>query len=263
MDWTRARSRFVAVVLGSLCGACLASSAGSADDAYTPPMAPFSRSFPDAPGFQLFSSPHRNLRAPQPPRPAGAGQSALGRATTGPGHDPAGAVEANKNEDPETVRRKLLDDLFQRLNRSSDDEEAQGVAGAIQRVWFNSGSDTADLLMGRAMVAEQAKNYQVSRKILNAIVKIQPDWAEAWNELAIAHVLSNDPDSAMADLAHVLKVEPRHFGALTGMGAILLQAKDKKGALRVFRRALEIYPRLETVRSIVRRLTIEVEGRDL
>jgi tetratricopeptide (TPR) repeat protein len=176
---------------------------------------------------------------------------------------PANPSVAQGELDPDVARQRLLDALFQRLKKSSDNDEAEGVAGAIKRVWFDSGSDTADLLMGRALVAEHAQNYAVGRELLGKIVQIEPNWAEAWNELAVVRILSDDSDGAMEDLAHTLALEPRHFDALTGLGALLLRSGDKKGALKVFRRVLELYPRLGAVQSIVDRLTIQVEGRDL
>jgi tetratricopeptide (TPR) repeat protein len=165
--------------------------------------------------------------------------------------------------DPQAIRLRLLDDLFSRLKTSQDDTEAQGIAGAIERLWLVSGSDTADLLMRRALTAENAKKYRVGTQILGAIVQIAPDWAEAWNELAISSVRAKNQDAAMIDIAHALAVEPRHFGAMTGFGLILMQSGDDAGALRVFRRVLELYPRLDPVRTWVDRLTIKVEGRDL
>jgi hypothetical protein len=165
--------------------------------------------------------------------------------------------------DPQEVRQRLLDDLFTRLKTTNDDTEAQGIAGAIERLWLVSGSDTADLLMRRALSAENAKKYRVGSQLLGAIVQIAPNWAEAWNELAISSVRAKNRDGAMIDIAHALAVEPRHFGAMTGLGLLLMQSGDDAGALRVFRRVLQLYPRLDTVQTWADRLTIKVEGRDL
>ena len=262
MDRHPARFRFAAVLV-AVCSAGVPARAQSADRSFHPSFQP--------PGGE--TSPRLQTPSFSPgvrgfgPSGPDLGSSALGgrkserSGTTA--RAPKNGADPDKGVDPVVLRQRLLDSLFQRLEKSADDAEAEGVAGAIQRVWFNSGSDTADLLMGRALVAERAKNYPIGRKILSKVVQIEPDWAEAWNELAIAQVLSKDPDGAMEDIAHALKIEPRHFGALTGMGALLLQANDKKGALRVFRRVLELYPRLAPVRSMISRLTIEVEGRDL
>lgn len=192
----------------------------------------------------------------------GAEGQRLGGVGTGSAAKPP-AQQTLSEEDPSLVRRRLLDDLFGRLRKSGTDREADGLARAIERVWFNSGSDTVDLLMARAVQAEHAHHVEAGVRILAKVVEIEPDWAEGWNELALARALSNDESGAMVDLAHVLAIEPRHFGALAGVGAILLHSGDKKGALEVFRRALALDPHLGAIKTVVDRLTIQVEGRDL
>ena len=160
-------------------------------------------------------------------------------------------------------RQKILDELFDRLSKAGDKSEAQGIAGAIERVWMRSGSDTADLLMGRAMQAFSQKDYTLTQDLLGSVVEIEPGWAEAWNKRATVRFFANDDMGAMQDLAHVLALEPRHFGALSGMGFILQRGGFDKRALDVFRRALEINPRQEDVRRLVDKLTLEVEGQGI
>ena len=161
------------------------------------------------------------------------------------------------------TREALLDDLFGRLRAAADSDEAEGIAGAIERVWLRSGSDTADLLMHRAVAALAAKKTEVSRALLDKVVLLDPDWAEAWNERATVRFMAEDLAGAMEDIAHVLVLEPRHYGALAGMGFILEKSDRPKEALRVFRKVLEIYPQQEDIRKVVERLVPEVDGRDL
>ena len=75
--------------------------------------------------------------------------------------------------------------------------------------------------------------------------------------------LSRDFDGAMADIDKVMKLEPRHFGALTGMGVILQQEGLDKRALQVFNKALEIYPAQPDLKDTVDKLTLDVNGRDI
>src|SRR4051812_42101826 len=107
-------------------------------------------------------------------------------------------------------RTKVLDELFQRLAATSDADEGKGIAGAIERVWLRSGSDTADLLMSRAVAAVQAKDLPLALEVLDKVVAVEPGWAEGWNKRATARFLSNDINGAMADIDRVLKLEPRH-----------------------------------------------------
>jgi len=189
---------------------------------------------------------------------------ALQAAVAAPGDRPDVSTSAQvKPSDPQQGRQKVLDDLFDRLAKAQDDLEAKGVSGAIERVWMHSGSDTADLLMGRAMQALQRKDYALSQELLNAVVEIEPDWAEAWNKRATVRYLADDAMGSMQDIARVIKLEPRHFGALSGMGFILQRGGFDKGALEAFRKALDISPQQEEIRRLVEKLTLSVEGQGI
>ena len=189
---------------------------------------------------------------------------AIQAAVAAPGDRPDVSTSAQvKPSDPQKGRQKVLDDLFDRLAKAQDDVEAKGVSGAIERVWMHSGSDTADLLMGRAMQALQRKDYALSQELLNAVVEIEPDWAEAWNKRATVRYLADDAMGSMQDIARVLKLEPRHFGALSGMGFILQRGGFDKGALEAFRKALDISPQQEEIRRLVEKLTLSVEGQGI
>jgi tetratricopeptide (TPR) repeat protein len=160
-------------------------------------------------------------------------------------------------------RANVLDELFKRLAMTSDADEGKGIAGAIERVWLRSGSDTADLLMSRAVAAVQGKDLPLALELLDKVVAVEPNWAEAWNKRATARFMANDLTGAMADIDHVLKLEPRHFGALSGMGFILEREGLDKRALEIFRHVLTIYPGLPDIKKIVDKLVPEVEGRDI
>jgi tetratricopeptide (TPR) repeat protein len=99
--------------------------------------------------------------------------------------------------------------------------------------------------------------------LLDRLVALEPNWAEAWNQRATVRFLAEDFDGSMADIDKVLKLEPRHFGALTGMGVILQREGLDKRALEVFNRALEIYPAQSDLKDSVDKLTLDVNGRDI
>ena len=61
----------------------------------------------------------------------------------------------------------------------------------------------------------------------------------------------------------MLAREPRHFGALSGLGIILQELGDDKGALEAFRRAVAVHPHLERIPDLVKKLTEKVEGREI
>lgn len=201
-----------------------------------------------------------------PPRPRGEAPRAGPRQTEA---KPEPAKPADQKFRPRPVlreatqRAKVLDELFKRLAATTDPDEGKGIAGAIERVWLRSGSDTADLLMQRAAAAVQEKDMPLALELLDRVVAIEPDWVEAWNKRATARFMTNDINGAMADIDRVLKIEPRHFGALAGMGFILEREGLDKRALEVFRHVLTIYPGQLDIKKLVDRLAPEVEGRDI
>ena len=117
--------------------------------------------------------------------------------------------------------------------------------------------------MARVRVAIEAKDLDLALKLLNALIKIRPDYVEAWNRRATIYFMKNDYGKSIADIREVLKREPRHFGALTGLGVILEEIGDDRHALEVFRRAVEVYPRIERVPDLIKTLQEKVEGRDI
>jgi len=161
------------------------------------------------------------------------------------------------------IRAQALDALFKRLAAAGDPEEASGIVGAIERVWMRSDSDTADLLMARAMAAQQAGHLPLALTLYDKVVLLQPGWAEAWNKRATTRLLGDDLSGAVADLEQVLKLEPRHFSALVAMGFILEKQGFDKRALEAFRKALAVNPQQPEIRSVVDKLQTQVEGRDI
>ncbi|MBA4271175.1 MAG: hypothetical protein C0447_17455, partial [Methylobacterium sp.] len=155
-----------------------------------------------------------------------------------------------------------LERLFERLAAAQSPEEAKGIANLIQRRWARSGSATADLLMTRAQTAMKEKRLELAIELLDRVISLDPDWAEGWNQRANALFLAGDSIRSMLDIGETLKREPRHYGAMMGLGTILRQQGDDKRAMVAYRRALEIYPQLEAVKNAVDSLKIEVDGRD-
>jgi tetratricopeptide (TPR) repeat protein len=154
-------------------------------------------------------------------------------------------------------------ELFDRLARAQDADEASGIVSAISRLWLASGSDTSDLLMSRALHAMQEKSYPLALEVLDAVVDLQPDWAEAWNKRATVRYLAGDSQGSMADIAETLRREPRHLGALAGLGAILEEAGRREEALQVYQRGLDIAPQYRPMKDAVERLKAALAGQTL
>jgi tetratricopeptide (TPR) repeat protein len=160
-------------------------------------------------------------------------------------------------------RTRNLDFLFGALKVAPDEESSKPVENRIWALWMASGSDTANLLMGRAKTAIAANDLDLAIKLLDAIIKIKPEYVEAWNRRATIHYMRKEFGAALLDIRKVLQLEPRHFGAMSGLGMILQEFGYDKHALVVFRRALEIYPHMQKIPELVKDLSVKVEGRDI
>jgi len=178
------------------------------------------------------------------------------------GHDwiqPRGNLPHAERGDP----MSNLDTLFGALKIAPDDTSAKAIEDRIWAVWMLSGSDTCNLLMSRVKTATDAKDYDLALKLLSAVIEIKPDFVEAWNRRATVYYLKNDYGHSIADLREVLAREPRHFGALSGLGLMLQELGDDKDALEAYRKALVIDPHLEHIPDVVKSLSEKVEGRDI
>ncbi len=156
-----------------------------------------------------------------------------------------------------------LDFLFGALKAAPDEASAKHVEARIWALWMHTPSDTAALLMTRAKAAMDAQQMDVALKLLDAVVKLRPDYVEGWNRRATLYYLRNDYAHSLQDIEQVLVREPRHFGALAGLGMIMQDLGDEKRALEAFRKALAVNPHLDKVPELVKTLTEKVEGRDI
>lgn len=156
-----------------------------------------------------------------------------------------------------------LDFLFGALKVAPDEDSAKHVEARIWALWAQTPSDTTALLMSRAKTALDAKQVDLAIELLSAVVKLKPDYVEGWNRRATLYYLQNDYTDALRDIEQVLIREPRHFGALAGLGMIMQELGDDKRALDAFRKALEVNPHLDKVPELVKTLSEKVEGRDI
>jgi tetratricopeptide (TPR) repeat protein len=160
-------------------------------------------------------------------------------------------------------KNRGLDFLFGALKAAPDEASAKHVEARIWALWLQTPSDTTALLMTRAKAAMDAQKMDVALKLLDAVVKLRPDYVEGWNRRATLYYLKNDYAQSLRDIEQVLIREPRHFGALAGLGMIMQELGDDKRALDAFRKALAVNPHLEKVPDLVKSLSEKVEGRDI
>lgn len=111
-------------------------------------------------------------------------------------------------------------------------------------LWSRSGDAALDEQMARGVEAMQAGRHDEAIDVFSDVIRSKPAFAEAWNKRATAYYLAGEYDKSIADCDEVLKRNPRHFGALSGLGEIYLRLARPEQALAWFRRALEVNPNL-------------------
>jgi tetratricopeptide (TPR) repeat protein len=128
-------------------------------------------------------------------------------------------------------------------------------------LWSRSGDAHVDRAMARASEAMQAARYTEAIAILTAVIEQKPDFAEGWNRRATVYYLDGQFDKSIADCHEVLKRNPRHFGALSGMGQIHFQLEQWEKALDWYRRALDVNPNMLGVEMNIRLIEEKLRAR--
>lgn len=164
------------------------------------------------------------------------------------------------DEGARTGREKQLDNLFARLKKTRSERAAKRLASNIWSQWFRSGSASIDLLMQWSNEASQRKDYNIALDLLDQVTTREPDYAEGWNRRATLHFSMSNYSKSMSDIQKVLALEPRHFGALSGMAIILERSGRKEAALDAWSRALSVYPAMRSAQDAVIRLSDELGG---
>lgn len=146
------------------------------------------------------------------------------------------------------ARADLLDSLFAKLRKARSEQEAKITEEAIWKMWMSSDSPSAEALLLQATRAMGAQQNDRALSILGTLVAIEPDLPEAWNKRATLYFVMQKYPESIADIDKVLDLEPRHFGALAGLGMIKMRQGDLSAALGAYRRALAINPNMPAVK---------------
>ena len=135
-----------------------------------------------------------------------------------------------------------LDKLFADLRRDPRHVSASATARMIWREWSASGSKSIDLLMSWAAKAMSRDEHSKALDLLDQVIVLAPDYAEGWNRRATLYYAMNDFGNSISDIESTLALEPRHFGALSGLAVILQRVGNNEAALDTWYKVLEIYP---------------------
>jgi len=164
--------------------------------------------------------------------------------------------------DPPVAETKAarLDQLFADLKRERNEKAAERIAGHIWGEWFQSGSASIDLMMLWSQKAIENQKFDVALDFLDQVVTLQPTYAEGWNRRATVHYMMKNFGKSMSDIDHTLQLEPRHFGALSGLAQIMAATGHKQSALEAWQKVLGIYPMMRSAQDQVATLSEELAG---
>jgi tetratricopeptide (TPR) repeat protein len=162
----------------------------------------------------------------------------------------------------EVSKAERIDTLLASLKSETDPDAASEMENAILALWLESGSDTVDLLMQWTLKAMEEKQYPRALDFLDRIILLEPGYVEGWNKRATVYFLMDDYGQSIADIGKVLELEPRHFGALSGLGIMMRSIGDDDRAKAAFREALAIDPHLKNIREELDSLEAETAGEE-
>ena len=149
--------------------------------------------------------------------------------------------------------------LFRDLATAPDARAASRIEERIWQHWMNHPDQAAAAMLERATQAIGANDLDTAAKLLDEIVDRHPDYAEAWNKRATLAFLRQRDTASTADIERTLALEPRHFGALCGLGQICMRQQRPDAAAFAFDAALRINPHLSAVRRAYEELLASLQ----
>ncbi len=135
-----------------------------------------------------------------------------------------------------------LDQLFATLQSSRDETALLAAEAAIWDIWHDSGEESVDASMLQAAALVRNGDLAAAEGIYSEVIEAVPGFSEGWNRRATVRFYQRDYAGSLADIEETLRLEPRHFGAIWGLGMILGSQRDFQRAILAFERLLEIKP---------------------
>ena len=151
-----------------------------------------------------------------------------------------------------------LDGLFEQLRSSSDERVLLQTESEIWEIWYQSGSDEVDALMLKAAELVQGGELAAAESVYSRVIDTKPGFSEGWNRRATVRFYQSDFEGSLADIESTLRLEPRHFGAIWGLGMILGRQQEFERAIEAFERLLEIKPNSQDARPRIELLKREM-----
>jgi len=160
------------------------------------------------------------------------------------------------------IKAARLDGLFAELQAAQTPAQGKAIERRILLEWLRSGDKTVDTMMTAAVVAMDMHAFRPAIELLDKVVAEKPDYVEGWNKRATVYYYMGQYDRSLADIEKTLAIEPRHFGALAGLGMIMQDVGNVPGAIAAFERAVAVNPSLENLKAAIGQLKARI-GRDI
>ena len=155
-----------------------------------------------------------------------------------------------------------LNNLFKKLNETENQDEIRDLISDIWNIWYEVDDPKVIEYFEKGIQAMRIRNYPLAVRFFNNLIEKDPNFAEAWNKRATVYFMMGDFDKSMQDIIKTLELEPRHFGALDGMGLIFIHQGQYQQAIDVYDKMLEIFPfsiktmeKKESIKSIISQST--------
>ena len=142
-----------------------------------------------------------------------------------------------------------LDGLFERLQTLEDEAVAAAVTRRIWQIWRAHDNALVEAVMERGAQALASNRLPRAEGYFDQVVQMAPEYAEGWNQRATVRYLRGRFAQSAADIRRTLMLEPRHFGALSGLGLVYMELGRDAAARDAFRRALAVNPHLSGARQ--------------
>ena len=140
-----------------------------------------------------------------------------------------------------------LPNLFDKLYLSKDDQEINGITRKIWDIWHETNDIKIEADFFRGLESMRTRDLVMSIAFFTRVIKKKPDFAEGWNKRATAYFMIGEFDKSMLDINQTLKLEPRHFGALDGMGLIFTHLQQYSEAIKIYDQMLKIFPNNQSI----------------
>ena len=151
-------------------------------------------------------------------------------------------------------RKDELNKLFKELKIKNSVVTFE-IEQKIWKIWSThpEKNDLTSLLAKGSNLVNQNKLYE-AEAIFTKVIKLDPNWAEAWNKRATVLYLLGEFQKSQNDIDKVLELEERHFGALAGQGLVNIQLKNYEKAIMSYKKVQEIYPTMKSPKIMIKEI---------